>query len=154
MLVIGGNSEKFFKNLLFVRFLYSYSIVFYLNNAVFSIAMYVNVYYRLSMLVDKVLKLSMFEKEQTELKQDEFDIYQLTTEVINSMSLQFEKAKAKVFLHTQGDSFTIHADQLHITSVLYNLIDNALKYGKDQPVIDINIHCATASAPSISSNTS
>lgn len=96
---------------------------------------------RLSMLVDKVLKLSMFEKEQTELKQDEFDIYQLTTEVINSMSLQFEKAKAKVFLHTQGDSFIIHADQLHITSVLYNLIDNALKYGKDQPVIDINIHC-------------
>ncbi|MBX2924859.1 MAG: HAMP domain-containing histidine kinase [Chitinophagaceae bacterium] len=96
---------------------------------------------RLSMLVDKVLKLSMFEKQQTELKQDEFDIRQLANEVINSMSLQFEKAKAKVYLHAAGDNFTIHADQMHITSVLYNLIDNALKYSKDQPVINISIHC-------------
>lgn len=98
---------------------------------------------RLSMLVDKVLKLSMFEKQQTELKQDEFDIRQLTTEVINSMSLQFEKAKAKVFLDAHGDNFFIRADHMHITSVLYNLIDNALKYSKEQPVININIQCDT-----------
>lgn len=96
---------------------------------------------RLSMLVDKVLKLSMFEKQQTELRHDEFDIRQLTNEVINSMSLQFEKAKAKVYLHVNGDHFMIHADHMHITSVLYNLIDNALKYSKDQPVINISIHC-------------
>ena len=51
---------------------------------------------RLSMLVDKVLKLSMFEKQETELKYEQFDLQQLETEVIDSMGLQFEKAKAKV----------------------------------------------------------
>src|SRR5690606_24186935 len=51
---------------------------------------------RLSMLVDKVLKLSMFEKQQTELKYEYFDIKKLAAEVIDSMGLQFEKAKAKV----------------------------------------------------------
>ncbi|MBX3256560.1 MAG: HAMP domain-containing histidine kinase [Chitinophagaceae bacterium] len=96
---------------------------------------------RLSMLVDKVLKLNMFEKQQTELKYDEFDIKQLANEVINSMSLQFEKTKANVYLHAGGDNFIIQADHMHITSVLYNLIDNALKYSKDRPVININILC-------------
>ena len=94
---------------------------------------------RLSMLVDKVLKLSMFEKQQTELKYEQFDVKQLATEVIDSMGLQFEKAKAKVNLHSSGNQFMITADQLHITSVLYNLLDNALKYSKDTPVIDVSI---------------
>ncbi|HRP55115.1 HAMP domain-containing sensor histidine kinase [Agriterribacter sp.] len=96
---------------------------------------------RLSMLVDKVLKLSMFEKQQTELKYEHFDIKQLASEVIDSMALQFEKAKAKVNLHSSGNRFMITADQLHITSVLYNLLDNALKYSKDKPVIDVSLIC-------------
>lgn len=96
---------------------------------------------RLSMLVDKVLKLSMFEKQQTELKYEYFDIKKLAAEVIDSMALQFEKAKAKVNLHSSGNQFLIRADQLHITSVLYNLLDNALKYSKEKPVIDVSISC-------------
>ncbi|MBX3240112.1 MAG: HAMP domain-containing histidine kinase [Chitinophagaceae bacterium] len=94
---------------------------------------------RLSMLVDKVLRLSMFEKHATELKPESFDLRQLTEEVINSMGLQFEKAGAKVFLHTEGESFVINADKVHITSVLYNLVDNALKYSGDQPVLNIAV---------------
>lgn len=96
---------------------------------------------RLSLLVDKVLKLSMFEKQQTELKYEKFDIKQLASEVIASMGLQFEKAKAKVHLHISGENFLITADHLHITSVLYNLLDNALKYSRENPVIDVNISC-------------
>lgn len=94
---------------------------------------------RLSLLVDKVLKLTMFEKQQTELTYEQFDIKQLTEEVIASMGLQFEKAKAKVKLLSTGTYFVIKADHMHITSVLYNLLDNALKYSKGDPEIDINI---------------
>ena len=96
---------------------------------------------RLSMLVDKVLKLSMFEKQQVELQLEAFDIKQLTADIIASMSLQFEKAGAAVSLHTSGPNNIINADHLHITSVLYNLIDNALKYSGKKPVIDISVHC-------------
>lgn len=96
---------------------------------------------RLSMLVDKVLRLSMFEKHATELKREPFDVKQLAEEVINSMGLQFEKAGAKVYLHTDGEEFVINADKIHVTSVLYNLIDNALKYSKEHPVVDISIQC-------------
>ena len=94
---------------------------------------------RLSMLVDKVLKLSMFENKQIELKKENIDLLQLSAEIIAGMKLQFEKAHAIIQLTKEGDNFLLHADKLHITSVLYNLLDNALKYSKDQPVITVHL---------------
>lgn len=94
---------------------------------------------RLSLLVDKVLKLSMFEKEQIKLQYEQFDLKQLVQEILASMSLQFEKAQATVNFSFSGDNFIISADHLHLTSVLYNLLDNALKYSKKKPVIDITV---------------
>jgi two-component system phosphate regulon sensor histidine kinase PhoR len=96
---------------------------------------------RLSLLVDKVLRLSMFETQQVELKYEWFDLKELVEEVIASMQLQFEKHGADVKLHSQSDDFSISimADRMHITSVVYNLLDNALKYSKEKPQIDIGI---------------
>ena len=94
---------------------------------------------RLSFLVDKVLKLSMFEKQQIELKEEQVDLSQLVNEVVTSMKLQFEKYKAQVSVQLQGKDFTIHADRLHITSVLFNLLDNALKYSTGVPSIRVEL---------------
>lgn len=94
---------------------------------------------RLSMLVDKVLKLSMFENREIELKKEQVGLHQLAAEVISGMKLQMEKAGAIVQLTKQGDDFTIKADKLHITSVLYNLLDNALKYSSGNPAITVHL---------------
>ena len=94
---------------------------------------------RLSLLVDKVLKLSMFEKKEIELKKETFDVLELVNEVISIMKLQFEKNHAAVSVKTSGENFIIEADRLHITSVLYNLLDNALKYSKENPVIEVQL---------------
>ncbi len=92
---------------------------------------------RLSLLVEKVLRLSMFETRETELNKETFDLKTLTEDVMAVMRLQFEKQGATVSLVTEGDNFTILADRTHMTSVLYNLLDNALKYKRDNPQIDI-----------------
>lgn len=94
---------------------------------------------RLGLLVDKVLKLSMFEKKEMELKKEPFDVRRLVEEVINSMRIQFEKMQAQVKFITEGENFTMDADKLHITSVVYNLLDNALKYSKQSPVIEVKL---------------
>jgi len=94
---------------------------------------------RLSMLVDKVLKLSMFENKEIELNKETIDMHQLVAEVIASMKLQFDKAGAFIQLNKEGDDFTLKADRLHITSVLYNLLDNALKYSSGQPAITVHL---------------
>src|SRR5689334_9827009 len=77
---------------------------------------------RLSLLVDKVLRLSMFEKQQLEMKYEWFDMKELITEVNNSMQLQFQKLAATVNLSFTGIDFSIMADRMHISSVVYNLL--------------------------------
>lgn len=94
---------------------------------------------RLSLLVDKVLKLSMFEKQEIELKYEWFDLKQLITEIVGSMRLQFEKFHAKVNVQLPDDEVNIKADRLHITSVIFNLLDNALKYAKTHPSVYIGL---------------
>ena len=94
---------------------------------------------RLSLLVDKVLKLSMFEKKAIELSKENFDMRELSQEVLDTMRLQFEKNNAVVNFNTQGNDFIINADKLHITSVIYNLLDNALKYRNGSPVINVHL---------------
>ncbi len=93
---------------------------------------------RLGLLVDKVLKLSMFENKEITLSKEQFDLRTLAKSVMESMKLQFEKHHAHTDLKTTGNNFIITADKLHITSVLYNLLDNALKYSINDP--DILVH--------------
>ncbi len=94
---------------------------------------------RLSLLVDKVLRISMFEKKEIELKQEWFDIRALADEIVASMRLQFEKYQAKVNVDSSSNPMNIFADKMHMTSVLYNLLDNALKYSKANPSIQVKI---------------
>lgn len=93
---------------------------------------------RLSMLVDKVLKLSMFEKKEVELKYETLDMKELVAEVTTSMRLQFEKHGAQVNVAADGDT-VFEGDRLHLVSVIFNLMDNALKYSTGTPKIDLNI---------------
>ncbi|MEP6947810.1 MAG: HAMP domain-containing sensor histidine kinase [Ginsengibacter sp.] len=94
---------------------------------------------RLSLLVDKVLKISMFEKKEITLEKEKFDLVQLAREVMDSMKLQFEQQNAVTTLKTSGENFIIEADKLHMASVVYNLLDNALKYCKENPHISVYI---------------
>ena len=93
---------------------------------------------RLSLLVDKVLKLSMFEKREIDLKYEQLDMKDMVKEVTSSMRLQFEKHGAEVDVHAQGDT-TLEGDRLHLVSVIFNLLDNALKYSAAKPKINIGI---------------
>lgn len=93
---------------------------------------------RLSLLVDKVLKLSMFEKKEIDLKYENLNLYDLAQEVIASLKLQIEKYQAQVHLRQEGDS-SLQGDKLHLMSVIFNLVDNALKYSKGNPLVNIDI---------------
>jgi two-component system, OmpR family, phosphate regulon sensor histidine kinase PhoR len=93
---------------------------------------------RLNLLVDKVLKLSMFEKKEIDLKYELINLKDVVDEVTASMRLQIEKYRASVTTNVEGDC-TLQGDRLHLLSVVFNLLDNALKYGGDAPVIQISL---------------
>ncbi len=92
---------------------------------------------RLSLLVDRVLKMSLFEEKEYLLKKEPVDLKLLVEEVVRTMRLQFEKSKATVRLHLDDGDYSFLGDRMHLTNVLYNLLDNALKYSPKQPEIDI-----------------
>lgn len=94
---------------------------------------------RLSLLVDKVLKLSMFEKKEIELRPEPVNLKEIAEEVADSMRLQLEKQQASLSIETSGDC-TITGDRLHLQSLVFNLVDNALKYGSQNPRIMISLH--------------
>lgn len=93
---------------------------------------------RLNLLVDKVLKLSMFEKKEIDLKYETLNLKDVVEEVVASMRLQIEKYRAVVSVNTAGNCF-LQGDRLHLLSVVFNLLDNSLKYGKENPAIHINL---------------
>lgn len=93
---------------------------------------------RLSLLVDKVLKLSMFEKQEIELKYETVNLRGIVTEVVESLKLQLEKNRAAIHVTHVGD-LELQGDRLHLLSVVFNLLDNAIKYSKENPVISINM---------------
>jgi two-component system phosphate regulon sensor histidine kinase PhoR len=94
--------------------------------------------HRLGLLVDKVLKLSMFEKREMEIQPQLFNLAELVDEVVASLRLQLEKNQARLTVDRQGD-LNLKADRAHLQSVIFNLIDNALKYGKANPAIQISL---------------
>jgi two-component system phosphate regulon sensor histidine kinase PhoR len=93
---------------------------------------------RLSLLVDKVLKLSMFEKKQMDLKFETIDLREVVDEVVDSLRLQLEKNKASLSVTQEGNT-AMQGDRLHLLSVVFNLLDNALKYSATNPVIKVDI---------------
>ncbi len=94
---------------------------------------------RLGLLVDKVLKLSMFESDRIVLDKEWFNVDQLIAETIHSMQPLFDKQKAEIhFVNSEGP-VNIFADKLHISSVVYNLLDNALKYSGINAIISIRL---------------
>lgn len=93
---------------------------------------------RLGLLVDKVLKLSMFEKKEIGLKPEPVNLGALADEVLASLKLQFEKHQAVVAISRTGD-LDLEADRLHLVSVIFNLLDNSLKYSKGAPQIDFEM---------------
>ena len=93
---------------------------------------------RLQLLVDKVLKLSMFENNAIEIKKDMVDLRQVVNEVVDSLRLQLEKQQASIRVSAEGNLF-VRGDRLHLLSVVYNLLDNALKYNHGKVDIGVNI---------------
>ncbi|RYE19645.1 MAG: HAMP domain-containing histidine kinase, partial [Sphingobacteriaceae bacterium] len=93
---------------------------------------------RLGSHIERVLNIARIEQDDFRLDLKEIDVNEQITAVVDSMSLKIQKHNAQVSLDLNALPAVILADELHFTNVLYNLIDNALKYSKDEPQINIS----------------
>jgi signal transduction histidine kinase len=94
---------------------------------------------RLSMLTEKVLTTSLFDERGVSLDVAPVAIDEITDGVLNSMKLVLEKAGATHTLEKHGDDFVVEGSAVHLTNVIYNLVDNALKYSPEKPEIAVKL---------------
>lgn len=87
---------------------------------------------RLGFLVEKVLQMSLFERQKAAFKLKEVDANDLVISVANTFVLKVEKYDGSLDIDLLATDSSIYVDEMHITNVLFNLMDNAVKYRRPE----------------------
>ena len=93
---------------------------------------------RLKSQVDKVLQLATLEKDKLKLEDTDVDVHELLKKTVSSFELLLKEKNGTVHLHLNAEKYHLKADKIHLQNIFYNLIDNAIKYSQDHPVIEIS----------------
>ncbi len=94
---------------------------------------------RLSLQVEKVLQMSLFEKQKATLKMKELDANDIVVHVANTFQLKVEKFGGNLDIDLEATESTINADKMHFTNVLFNLLDNSVKYRREDVPLELMI---------------
>ena len=92
---------------------------------------------RLKFQVEKVLQMAVFERMNTKLSFTEVDIHDLISKAVDNFSLQIAARGGNIIKEPGAENPVALADEAHMLNAISNLIDNALKYSTDTPVIRI-----------------
>ena len=92
---------------------------------------------KLRLQVEQVLSMTALERGEIPLQKTELDFHELIKESVRYISVQLEYTRGNLQLNLNAERFMIDGDKTHLTNVLCNLVDNAIKYAKGAPEICI-----------------
>lgn len=95
---------------------------------------------RLSVLVESILQTAILDKGEFKLKLNELDVHEIINTAINNTNLLVEQRHGRITTNLNATKTRLQADRVHLTNIVFNLIDNALKYSKENPEINITTH--------------
>ena len=90
---------------------------------------------RLSVLVESILQTSILDKGEFKLKRSDVDVHDIINQAISNTQLLIDARQGSISVSLGASNAVINADKVHLTNIIFNLIDNAIKYTKDSPVI-------------------
>jgi two-component system phosphate regulon sensor histidine kinase PhoR len=99
---------------------------------------------RLGLLVEKVLRTAIFEQGEMQLQVNRINLHEVIENVIRNISIQVTGKKGKIITHLEATNPVIYGDHLHLSNVIYNLIDNAIKYCSESPIVEITTRDETS----------
>lgn len=92
---------------------------------------------RLKQQVERVLQMARLEKNNLTLKRETTDLHELISESVKNNTVALQKKSGKFELYLNAENSLVNIDKLHFSNVLYNLMDNAIKYCTISPTITI-----------------
>ncbi len=96
---------------------------------------------RLRFQVEKVLQMSMFDRKAATFKRKEVDANVLVQDTVNTFRLKVEASGGKIDAHLDAENAIVFVDEMHFTNVIFNLMDNAVKYKAEDR--ELNLVVAT-----------
>ncbi len=94
---------------------------------------------RLRFQVEKVLQMSMFDKKTGTLRMQDVDANVVISNVVNTFRLKVEKYGGKINTAFDADDAIVNVDEMHFTNVIFNLLDNAFKYRKEDAPLELTV---------------
>jgi two-component system phosphate regulon sensor histidine kinase PhoR len=94
---------------------------------------------RMNRQVETILKASQLEKQEVDLNMKPVHVHEVIKDVVDNFTLQLDDRQGKVELALNAQNDTIEADEVHLSNLVNNLVDNALKYSKENipPVVKL-----------------
>jgi two-component system, OmpR family, phosphate regulon sensor histidine kinase PhoR len=93
---------------------------------------------RLSLLAEKILQSAVIEKGQLKMKHEQVDLHAVIREVVKNQRVQVELKDGEIHTGLRAKEHVIEGDKVHLTNLVYNLLDNANKYSPKKLVIRVN----------------
>ena len=93
---------------------------------------------RLGVMAEKILQTAILDKGQLKLKPEILNIHDLIDDVIKKIAIQVEIKDGAIIRDYRAGTPTLKGDKVHLTNVIYNLLDNANKYSPRKPVIKVS----------------
>ena len=95
---------------------------------------------RLSFQVEKVLQMAVFNEGRLKLKFKEFDINQTLQTVVHNFELRIKNKNGILYSELNAEDPVVKGDEVHLTNVIFNLLDNAVKYSTSEPQITVSTY--------------
>lgn len=95
---------------------------------------------RLRYQVEKVLQMSLFENNNIALKMQELDANEIIGNVVDTFSLKVSQIGGTLDMKVEAYNPFINADEMHFTNIIFNLLDNAFKYRREEEPLAIRVH--------------
>ncbi|MDR2910681.1 MAG: GHKL domain-containing protein [Bacteroidales bacterium] len=92
---------------------------------------------RLSFQVEKVLQMAVFNEGHLKFKFKEFDVNKMVNSVVANFELRVKSKNGTLETDIMAQNNFMKGDEVHITNIIFNLLDNAVKYSKEIPEIKI-----------------
>ena len=93
---------------------------------------------RLNEQVENVLRISKLDKNELNIKRIDHDLHELVHSAVSHLDLIMKSKNGKIELELNSKFTNIKANQTHFTNAIINIIDNAIKYSENNPVIKIS----------------
>ncbi len=92
---------------------------------------------RMNKQVEKILQSAQLEREEIKLQLRKLDVHIVIQKVAENVTLQMQEAGATLTTTLNASNSVIYADEVHFSNIIFNLIDNAIKYSRENPAIHI-----------------